>query len=518
MGAQSNSYLNEVLAEQAKAERELAPRPAAVAVARPGRGPGGGRKTRRAGPAADRKDVFETDFDLPALRESGSQAAALEEESTDLESADFDLSLDEDLSGVALNAPLRNHVWPAAVADYRITGWLWKTVVVPPNVYVVHTRRGRAEPLHIGLGISFPYKPRTDAFLIIPAAVQTLLINARCICAERQGLLVQGYVQWVVDDIHTAYRRLDFSDHADRMRIVKVQLREQAEAAIKDKVATMSIDAILTDKQPIIAELTQRLKAVAEGTAEGSGGLGLKIVTVQIKEAVVSSTHVWENLQKPFRAERAKLARLAELEAQQQIDTQELEMERRLGQIKAAQECERFDRSQAEKTRRLQLEHDAARLALAQQAATDRAFKESDLERTLHDLELQQRRLDAELAAVRRQMELDRLKAEADRQQTETAIDRENLLHQAQAVRNERELGILKQRRQIDNDLSEANIRAQLIARLPEIAGNLPKPHELRAVSITPEASTSLSGLLAGLMAVAGPGGKAANGAAQTAN
>ena len=155
----------------------------------------------------------------------------------------------------------------ARTVDYRITGfWHWKTVVVPPNVYVVHTRRGHAEPLHLGLGVSFRYDPATDAFLVVPAAVQTLLINARCICAERQGVLVQAYVQWVVDDIRTAYRKLDFSDSTDPMRIVNVQLREQAEAAIKDKVATMPIDAILTDKQPIIEELTHRLRGVAEGS------------------------------------------------------------------------------------------------------------------------------------------------------------------------------------------------------------------------------------------------------------
>src|SRR5262245_6509449 len=215
----------------------------------------------------------------------------------------------------------------AQAVDYRITGWWrWKTVVVPPNVYVVHTRRGQAEPVHIGLGTSFSYNPYTDAFLVIPAAVQTLLINARCICAERQGVLVQAYVQWVVDDLRTAYRKLDFSDTSDPMRIVNIQLREQAEAAIKDKVAMMPIDEILSDKQPIIEELTHRLRAVAEGQREGTTttGLGLKIVTVQIKEAVVSSTRLWENLQKPFRAEREKLARMAELEAGEEVARREL--------------------------------------------------------------------------------------------------------------------------------------------------------------------------------------------------
>ena len=34
--------------------------------------------------------------------------------------------------------------------DVRITGFArWKTVIVPPNAFVVHTRRGRSEPLHI---------------------------------------------------------------------------------------------------------------------------------------------------------------------------------------------------------------------------------------------------------------------------------------------------------------------------------------------------------------------------------
>src|SRR5262245_37436438 len=54
--------------------------------------------------------------------------------------------------------------------DYRVTGfWFWKTVVVPPNVYVVHTRRGHAEPVTIGLGVSFRFNPYRDAFLLIPA-------------------------------------------------------------------------------------------------------------------------------------------------------------------------------------------------------------------------------------------------------------------------------------------------------------------------------------------------------------
>jgi hypothetical protein len=395
---------------------------------------------------------------------------------------------------------------------------LWKTVVVQPNVYVVHTRRGHAEPMHVGLGISFSYNPFTDAFQVIPAAVQTLLINAKCICAERQGVLVQAYVQWIIHDLATAYRKLDFSDAEDPMRVVNVQLREQAEAAIKDKVATMSIDAVLSDKQPIIDELTHRLRTVAEGSREGNGttGLGLQIVTVQIKEAVVSSTRLWENLQRPFRSEREKLARMAELGAQEEIARQELtnreareraklEVERQLALVRDAQERERYDRDQAEKARRHHLEQEAEQQAIGERTATDKARRQAELDLVLQQFELAAQRIARELEASHREAELDRAQAERLRARTAASVDIENLVHEGTTARAERDLTVFQQRRQAENDLSEGHVRSQLIARLPEIAASLPRPEELRAVSIGADGGTagSLLGFLAGVLEVA---------------
>src|SRR4051794_39123741 len=367
----ANEYLQQVVEEQAKVDRELRRGPGQAAVPPP---------------AAARPPARGKLSGVLAFKQRGGE----EDE--------------EDSSGAA------------QAVDYRITGfWRWRTVVVPPNIYVVHTRRGRPEPLHVGLGLSFSYNPATDAFLVIPAAVQTLIINARCTCAERQGILVQAYVQWIVDDVRTAYRKLDFSDPHDPMRIVNVQLREQAEAAIKDKVATMGIDAVLSDKQPIIEELTHRLRSVAEGGREGTAytGLGLKIVTVQIKEAVVSSMRLGETLQKPFRAEREKLARLAELDAQQEIDRRELENRRaretaeveharRMDQLRADQEREAYDRAQAEQARRHQLEQAAEQQAVAERTATEKTRREAELDLALQQLDLEGRRSAQELEAVRR--------------------------------------------------------------------------------------------------------------------
>jgi hypothetical protein len=461
-----NAYLGEVLAEQAQVERELK------------------RNVQR------------------ALSASPATQAAYERPTHDRREA-----APQDSGPVGFPAP--------RAIDYRVSGfWRWQTVVVPPNVYVVHTRRGHAEPVTLGLGTSFRFDPTTDAFLLIPASMQTIAINAKCITSERQGVLVQAYVQWIVDDLAVAYRRLDFSDVADPMRIVNVQLREQAEAVLKDKVATMSIDQVLTDKLPIIEELTQRLRLLAEGTATGPGtsGLGLKIVTVQIKEAVVSSTRLWENLQKPFRAEREKIARLADLAAQREIAARELqnreagaaaemETERCLGERRAVIEQERYDREQAERGRRHQLEQEAEQRALAERNRTEMARKAAELELALKELELSARRIEQEIEALRRQAGLDEATEQQERARTLAELQLKEERSKANTARAERKLALLKARRAVENDLSEGRVRERLIEQLPQIAAALPKPEELRTVSINADGAGA--GPLLGFIAAA---------------
>ncbi|TMQ91390.1 hypothetical protein ETD83_31175 [Actinomadura soli] len=396
--------------------------------------------------------------------------------------------------------------------DVRISGfWRWKNVLVPPNAFVVHTRRGRAEPLHIGLGVSFRFNPSTDSFLVVPGATQTILINAYCICRELQGVLVQGYVQWIIQDFGIAYRKLDFGDADDPMRLVNLQLREQAEAAIKDKVSTMGVRDVLSDKQPIIEELTARLRAVAEGEDTSDQGLGLRIVTVQIKEAVVSSSRLWENLQKPYRSEQGQIARLAELEAEEAVaqremaaarikETQRLEHERELAELRARNESQLFDTEAAEKLRRAKREHDDAReVAELQTETTRHALR---MERERHEEEAETGRLRAE-----RDHELARLRAEGEHALAEM---RARSLHEQALLDLEREGA----RAAIENDRTPAAVQTRLIASLPDIMARLPKPDELRTVTVNGADQTSVAGLITQLTAVVGALRAAADGTA----
>jgi|SRR5882672_4049691 len=362
-----------------------------------------------------------------------------------------------------------------SAVDVRVSGFYrWKNVVVPPNAYVVHTRRGNDQPLHCGLGISFRFDPFTDSYLVVPSAMQTIIINANCICRERQGILVQGYVQWIIQDFRTAYRKLDFSDAFDPMRVVNVQLREQAEAAIKDTVATMSIEDVLSDKQPIIKELTTRLRHVAEGDGQDTG-LGLRIVTVQIKEAVVSSPTVWEMLQRPFRAERSKEARLAELtheavvrtreaEAQKAASGEQISTEAEVARLRAEAQAVAFDRDQAERARRAQVEAETLTQAISHEK--EKLEKEAALSR----LRLEQQLIE------------------------------EGMRLEAQHRQAEKEIALEALRRKVENDLSPGALQMKLIEHLPTITEKMPHPKELKSIQIG--GADGLGALIAGLMKV----------------
>ncbi|MEV0295461.1 SPFH domain-containing protein [Nocardia sp. NPDC050710] len=432
-----NTYLDQVVAQQAALEDDLRTRkPTPPAFAAPAPAPGGAPAPR--GPMTKRSDRV---------------------------------------------GPTPQGAGPGPV-EVRVTGfWRWRTVLVPPNAFVVHTRRGRGEPMHIGLGVSFGFNPATDSYLVVPGAMQTILINAYCICSELQGVLVQGYVQWIIEDFGTAYRKLDFSDNDDPMRLVNIQLREQAEAAIKDKVSTMGVRDVLSDKQPIIEELTARLRAVAEGAGDGASdghgdrGLGLRIVTVQIKEAVVSSSTLWENLQKPYRSEQSQIARLAELAAQEVISAREttahraaeerrIENERELAELRARNEAARFDRETTEQLRRTTREHD-----------DQRAVADLAQETALHALRLEREQHAEQAENLRRRQELERQEVDGE---LALATARLHAEHKGKLLSLERD----RIRVTNANQQNAANIQSRLVGELPEIVARLPKPAELKSYQI----------------------------------
>ena len=340
--------------------------------------------------------------------------------------------------------------------------WIWKRVIIPPNAYVVHTRLGRPTPVTVGLGKSFRYNPFSDAYLVVPAAMQTIGVVANCISREKQGINILAYVQWQIDDFSVAYRKLDFSDSREPLGIVNAQLREQAEAAIKDKISTMSVEEVLTDKKPIIAELTTRLKEVAERQAsDGSDdeGLGIKIVTVQIREAIVSSQRLWQDLQAPFRHEQETKARISylsmeddisrkELETKQATETREAETMLEIERIKQSKQTEATNLRLAEETARFTKEQETLQEKIQQEEKTDMARRDSQqrlaaqtaqIEHT-GQLEALQRQQEQRLEEAQRATETERRKKTLQVDQDVHALEEGNRLAEQQTQAEQQRL------------------------------------------------------------------------------
>lgn len=394
----------------------------------------------------------------------------------------------------------------------RETGfWIWRHIIVPPNAYVVHTRVGREEPVTLGLGVSFRYNPYTDAYLIVPAAMQTIGVVANCISKEKQGLNILAYVQWQIHDFAVAYRKLDFSDSRDPLGIVNAQLREQAEAAIKDKIATMSIEEVLTDKEPIIEELTTRLKAVAEGRAQAeiSGattaneGLGIKIVTVQIKEAIVSSQRLWEHLQAPFRYEKEKLARISyllaqdeirqkELENRQTAETSEAETMVAIERIKQSKQTEALETKLTEESSRFVREQETVRQKLQLEEQTTLAQRASEQRLQAQAAQAQQ---EMKLATLRRQqeegLEQSRLNAEAKTRQK--AMQVEQALQELAEENRLAEAKLQASQQQLERDTTLTRLEAEF-KLLTQQQENLQKEQAL-AASLARQRQESLAQL-----------------------
>lgn len=410
----------------------------------------------------------------------------------------------------------------------RETGFgIWKRIIVPPNAYVVHTRMNRKKPVTLGLGISFRFNPYKDSYIVVPAAMQTIGVVANCISKEKQGINVLAYVQWQIDDFSVAYKKLDFSNTNDPLGIVNAQLREQAEAAIKDKISTMSVEEVLTDKAPVIEELTSRLSEVAEeGRKSDDGedkGLGIKIVTVQIREALVSSKRLWEDLQAPFRHQQDKIARISQLSTQNEIQEKELSarQQREISEAETMVEIERIKQNKETEATNLKLAEESLRFNKQQETLREKI----ELEEKTKAIEMEsEKRIksqeskiaqESRLKALEMESEANRKKLEQDTKfkEIETTVkislqklnqqydemvqegrmemhakEQKNTLElkkMSNEVKNEqmkKEAEIDRERQEINNIINNNLLLKTFFDKLPEIAQNLPEIEELKVL------------------------------------
>jgi len=379
--------------------------------------------------------------------------------------------------------------------------------------------------------------------------MQTIGVVANCITKEKQGINILAYLQWQINDFAKAYKKLDFSELRDPLGIVNAQLREQAEAAIKDKIATMSVEEVLTDKAPIISELTERLKDVAEGIHAGKStdaadeGLGIKITTVQIREAIVSSETLWTDLQSPFRNEMQKKSRISSLDTENEIKQKEFQTKLLIetGKSKTDLEIELIRQKEQTEINEVRIKQEAIRFALEQQnnqantnleeqtnlneqASEDRIqareneirFKREieniNIEKQLeiNKLEFKKQQIEQQALIIAKEAELKVLnennKINLEKLQTTALIEKQTIEHQLnlkfedeksslQMKYEFQQAEIEKFRLEIQNLKNNQVLFSELIAELPKIASEMPDISELKVIQTEGNGDQSLNSM-----------------------
>jgi len=169
-------------------------------------------------------------------------------------------------------------------------------------------------------------------------------------------------------------------------------------------------------------------------------------------------------------------------------ESQQLEVERALAELRSENQALAFDREAAERARRAERdEADARRLA---ELRNETAVAAMELERSRDAQEREVGRLRLE-----REQELTRLALDAE---LATARARRDAAHEVALL----EVEVDRLRAAIENERSPIAVQASLVDALPEIVGRLPKPTELRSVTVGGSDTTTLAGLVAQLTAV----------------
>lgn len=203
-------------------------------------------------------------------------------------------------------------------------------VTIAPNEYVVHTRLGKIK--NQGLGQTFLLYPFIDSYIKFSITPRKINFYADNITKEKQGVGIDGFLIWSIEDGEKAYKKIGTSD-SDSLDSLSMQLIDISVSIARNAISNMNLDEVLKNREVLVEKLSAQLSAIIDDW-------GLKIETIEIKEVRILSETLFESMQAPFRNEQLKHAEHSRLEAKQSIETATAETEVAVRIIKAQEELE----------------------------------------------------------------------------------------------------------------------------------------------------------------------------------
>jgi uncharacterized membrane protein YqiK len=214
----------------------------------------------------------------------------------------------------------------------------------PPNVYVMHIRRGKIKTATYG-GAFFKY-PIIDEYRLLPTNIQRIEIKAseKVISKENQEIIVRGFLVWRVENAEAAFKKIagmgsststSKKQAASSLNEINSTLEQLAESVIRTTVANMTLDEILRNRGKIVDEL---MKEFAQVVATW----GISIETVEIKDVELINQELFKHLQAAFESQKNLEAEEIKIRTRQLIEAQYISSQKEVAKAKA--EADREER------------------------------------------------------------------------------------------------------------------------------------------------------------------------------
>src|SRR3989339_433398 len=145
-------------------------------------------------------------------------------------------------------------------------------VTIAPNEYVVHTRLGKIK--NQGLGKTFLLYPFIDSYIKFSITPRKINFYADNITLEKQGVGIDGFLIWSIDDGEKAYKKIGDSDSTS-LDSLSLQLIDIAVSIARNAISNMILDEVLKNREVLVEKLSLQLSNVIVDW-------GLKIETIEI--------------------------------------------------------------------------------------------------------------------------------------------------------------------------------------------------------------------------------------------
>lgn len=324
-----------------------------------------------------------------------------------------------------------------------------------PAQYGVARRFGRVR--RRGPGISALILPVIDRWEVVPCSSNRITFCAEQITAENQGVQVNGFAIWKISDPEKASQCYDFDDEKAAVSTLGENLRDVVESAIRHRVANMPLEEVLRKRGSIILQLKDE-------TAYMALQWGVIIETVEIREVLILSATLFEQMQADYRNAMRLMSETSALETEKAIQERKIVQEEKMALLQ-----------QAARKRTLERDAEMKRLTTTEQAALDDFRREIEVAMVPKENALRDLRAAQDLAKAK------------DKEQVASVADRIECARLAtcniedRAVATIRELGGAVAGMQVNT----LNLGEDVVGRLMQIMTE--KTSNMQKVSVVPQ-------------------------------